>query len=154
MNIIVILICLLIGGLLIVIRTLNMLLGKEIGIYASNLVNHITGVLGSGLLYFAALMMNLNRAESFGHIPWYAFTGGLLGCLFVILSNYSFSKTSVITSTILILTGQFLCSILIDLLVLKLQIGFVNIIGALLISIGVVLYNFEAKGSKKIKEVV
>lgn len=149
MNIVVILLCILIGAFLIVIRTLNMLLGKEIGIYGSNLVNHITGAIGSALLFGAALVMNLNGAADFGGMPWYAMTGGLLGCMFVVLSNYSFSRTSVINSTILILVGQFLCSLLIDLLVLKMQISMVNIIGAVLICCGVVLYNFEITKKKK-----
>ena len=73
--------------------------------------------------------------------PFYAYLGGVMGALFVILSNFTFYKTSVITSTILILSGQFLSSVLVDILVLQKEISLKNIAGAIIIILSVILYN-------------
>ncbi len=125
--------------------SINMLLGKQLGIYTSNMVNHLTGIAGSGIIFIFALMLGMSKGVELGGIPAYAFLGGVMGSTFVVLSNYSFSKTSVVTSTILILCGQFISSILIDVYILNMQIKTTSIIGALLIIIGTIMYNMKGK---------
>lgn len=71
-----------------------------------------------------------------------------MGALFIVLSNFTFSKTSVIASTILILSGQFLSSILVDILILQKDIGLKNVIGAIIIVLSVILYNSDTESEK------
>lgn len=140
-----IMLAIIMGGLFIIIRSLNMILGNAIGIYGSNLVNHFTGIIGSTIIYFTVITLGLQRIEVYSSIPPYAFLGGIIGSAFVILSNYSFSKTTVVTSTILILVGQFISSLIIDMIILDLQIKPTAIAGALLIVIGAILYSLKSR---------
>lgn len=141
MSILIIAISLLTGASFIIIRTLNMKLSVEVGIYGSNLINHIAGTLVSSIIVILAMLgMNIGKTNLL-NAPFYAYLGGVMGALFVILSNFTFSKTSVITSTILILSGQFLSSVLVDILVLQKEISLKNIAGAIIIILSVILYN-------------
>ena len=141
MSIFIIAISLLTGASFIIIRTLNMKLSVEVGIYGSNLINHIVGTLVSSIIVILAMLsMNIGKTNLL-NAPFYAYLGGVIGALFVILSNFTFSKTSVITSTILILSGQFLSSVLVDMLVLQKEISLKNIAGAIIIILSIILYN-------------
>lgn len=143
MDIIIILIGIAVGASFVIIRSLNLNLSSEIGIYGSNLVNHITGTIASILIVLVAIQSMNNIKINLLNIPWYAYLGGIIGALFVIISNYTFSKTSVISSTILILSGQFLSSILIDIMIFNREISLKNIMGALVIIFSVFLYNCD-----------
>ena len=103
--------------------------------------NHIAGTLASSIIVILAMLgMKIGKTNLL-NAPFYAYLGGVMGALFVILSNFTFYKTSVITSTILILSGQFLSSVLVDILVLQKEISLKNIAGAIIIILSVILYN-------------
>lgn len=120
-------------------KSINMLLAKETGIFSSNFINHLTGLTGSILVFFISLIFIPLKQISISSIPFYGYLGGVLGASFVILSNYTFSKTSVITSSILILAGQFLSSLLFGLN----SINLTKITGAALIILSIILYSTE-----------
>ncbi|KAB3529290.1 hypothetical protein F8154_14840 [Alkaliphilus pronyensis] len=143
MELLAIILAVIMGCMFIIIKSLNMMLGSKIGIYSSNLVNHLTGVVGSSFIYFTVLLIGLEKLQVYNNIPTYALTGGIIGSTFVILSNYSFSKTPVVTSTILILCGQFISSLIIDILVLDISIKPTAIAGALFIVLGTILYSLN-----------
>ena len=63
------------------------------------------------------------------------------GATFVALSNYTFSKTKVLMSTLLILVGQTVASVVIDYIHLGEMISFNAVIGTVLIVLAVILYN-------------
>ncbi|MPM79185.1 hypothetical protein SDC9_126218 [bioreactor metagenome] len=149
MSIFMIAISILTGASFIIIRTLNMKLSFEIGVYGSNLINHIVGALASSIIVFLAMQGMAIEKASLLNAPFYAYLGGLMGALFIVLSNLTFSKTSVITSTILILSGQFLSSVIVDMLILQKDIGLKNIIGAIIIVLSVILYNIDTEESKE-----
>ncbi|SCZ03230.1 DMT family transporter [Alkaliphilus peptidifermentans] len=148
MELIAIILAVIMGGLFIIIKSLNMMLGNKIGIYGSNLVNHLTGIIGSSIIYFTVTIIGFQKLSFYNNVPLYAFIGGIIGSTFVILSNYSFSKTTVVTSTILILCGQFISSIVIDIFILNLQIKPTAIAGAVLIVIGTILYSAKSSGTR------
>lgn len=143
MNVFVILLSVLTGAVLVMIWTVNMLLGKRIGIYGSNLVNHVVGAIGSGGIFLIVLLTGVAEKIRLEQLPWYALTGGLLGSVFVVLSNYTFPKTGVITSTILKLAGQFICALFIDMVVLHAALKPINILGAVVISFAVIFYHSD-----------
>lgn len=148
MSIFMIAISILTGASFIIIRTLNMKLSFEIGIYGSNLINHIAGALASSIIVFLAMQGMVIEKVNLLNAPFYAYLGGFMGALFIVLSNFTFSKTSVIASTILILSGQFLSSILVDILILQKDIGLKNVIGAIIIVLSVILYNSDTESEK------
>ncbi|MDV3428725.1 MAG: DMT family transporter [Bacillota bacterium] len=131
------------GACFILNKSINMLLSNETGIFSSNFINHLTGLLGSIIVLFISLIFIPMKGTLLSGIPFYGFLGGVLGATFVVLSNHTFSKTSVITSSILILAGQFLSSIIFDLIVLKHNLQITKILGAVLIILAILLYSSE-----------
>lgn len=133
------------GMLFIMVKTINMLLSKEVGIYKSNIVNHFTGLTTSFLFVLVGVQISqftISGALSGGLFP---LMGGLMGATFVTLSNFTFSKTKVLTSTLLILLGQTLSSILMDYLFFDSRISTNAILGTGLMVTAVILYNKPPK---------
>ncbi len=129
------------GMLFILVKTINMMLSHEVGIYKSNVTNHLTGTFGAMLfviLFATGSSFKLMDLTSVGIFP---LIGGILGATFVALSNYTLSKTKVLISTLLILVGQTLCALTIDYLLLDKVISFQAIIGTILIIVAVILYS-------------
>ncbi|MFZ5353595.1 MAG: DMT family transporter [Bacillota bacterium] len=153
MSILAVVLSVIMGALFIIIRSFNMMLGKQIGIYASNLVNHIAGVIGSSIIYLTVIMIGIQRHQLYENVPIYVYVGGFIGATFVVLSNYSFSKTTVVTSTILILCGQFISSLAMDILILNISIKPTAVLGAVLIILGTVLYSIKDKATKAAAEI-
>lgn len=129
------------GMLFIIVKTVNMLLSKEIGIYKANIVNHVTGLTMAALFFFIgvqASQFTIEGALSGGLFP---LLGGVMGATFVTLSNYTFSKTTVLTSTLLILIGQTISSVIMDYIYFESMISIKAVIGTLCIILAVFLYN-------------
>jgi bacterial/archaeal transporter family-2 protein len=91
----------------------------------------------------AALVVQRSLPGSVASAPWWAWTGGLLGALFVLASIILTPRLGAATTIGLILTGQVLASIVIDhfglIRVPVHEASFPRIIGALLIVAGVVM---------------
>ncbi len=136
------------GAIFIITKTLNMLLAKHVGIYRSNIINHITGLIGALLFVLIFLRASNFRLSDLGQVGIYPLMGGVLGATFVALSNYTFSKTKVLISTLMILVGQTVMSIILDTFILHAKVSPLTIVGAALVIVAVVLYN-----SKDEKEV-
>jgi bacterial/archaeal transporter family-2 protein len=98
---------------------------------------------GAVALGVAALVVQRSLPDSVASAPWWAWTGGLLGALFVLASIILTPRLGAATTIGLILTGQVLASIVIDhfglIRVPVHEASFPRIIGALLIVAGVVM---------------
>ena len=98
---------------------------------------------GAVALGVAALVVQRSLPGSVASAPWWAWTGGLLGALFVLASIILTPRLGAATTIGLILTGQVLASIVIDhfglIGVPVHEASFLRIIGALLIVAGVVM---------------
>jgi bacterial/archaeal transporter family-2 protein len=98
---------------------------------------------GAVALGVAALVVQRSLPGSVASAPWWAWTGGLLGALFVLASIILTPRLGAATTIGLILTGQVLASIVIDhfglIQVPVHEASFPRIIGALLIVAGVVM---------------
>ena len=105
----------------------------------------ISFVVGTIALAVAVLVVQRSMPEpaSVASAPWWAWTGGLLGALFVLASIILTPRLGAATTIGLILTGQVLASIVIDhfglIRVPVHEASFPRIIGALLIVAGVVM---------------
>lgn len=129
------------GMLFIITKSLNMLLSKHIGIYKSNVINHITGLFGVTLMSLLFLRNSSFELSQLLHVGFFPLLGGVLGATFVALSNYTFSKTKVLISTLLILIGQTIASITIDYFYFDEVLSFKAMMGIVCIIVAVMLYN-------------
>ncbi len=77
------------GSLVALMVRLNATLGEHIGVVASSWVVHVVGTVFAGLLWGMRSMLQAKppRAIDWSAIPWYAWTGGMLGVAIVALAN-------------------------------------------------------------------
>lgn len=122
------------GILTLLSMIVNSSLGKRIGVLQSCFVNYIVGLICTAILCFtvsgnAISINNLNK------MPLWAYFGGALGVIVVIISNIIIPKIPTVYSTLLIFIGQLFTGILIDFF-MGLEISWEMLIGGLLIVAG------------------
>lgn len=98
------------GALLALMVSLNGTVGEVSGNYASSVIIHIVGLVG----IIIVLIVTKSKIKNLKGIPFYMYTGGLIGVLTVIFSNASFSKLGVSLTVSIGLLGQLITSIIID----------------------------------------
>lgn len=137
-----------IAGVTIVLnRMTNAELGKRIGNFQSTLFNYITG-LGTSLVFWWISGEWLGLAEnSFAGIPLWAYFGGLLGVVVIVLSNYVTPRIPAFYLTLLIFSAQILTGCLIDLLMTD-SFSPGKLVGGLLVLAGLV-QNLHVDYAKK-----
>lgn len=108
----------LIAGITIVLaRIINANLANEIGTFQSTFFNYVTGLLLS--LFFMILFKDFTNLFTISGtpIPPYAYLGGLVGVIVVVLSNYTTHKISALYLTLFVFIGQLITGMLIDYLI-------------------------------------
>lgn len=133
------------GMLFILVKTINMMLSHEVGIYKSNVINHLTGTIGATLFVLLLVHNSTFELSLLTKVGIFPLIGGILGATFVALSNYTLSKTKVLISTLIILVGQTLTAVTLDYLYLNKTISFNALIGTILIIVAVIMYSTPAK---------
>ncbi len=88
-------------------------LSSKIGLKNTTLLNFITGLFGS-LLLFVFSNEALSIYGNYRDVPLLGYIGGILGVTVVMLSSYVINKISVIAATMLIYIGQLSMGFLID----------------------------------------
>lgn len=123
------------GVSIVIARIINSNLANEIGIFQGTFFNYVTGlVLSSIFLFFSNETLKLSISK-INCIPSWAYLGGIVGVLVVVLSSYITPKISAFYLTLLIFIGQLFMGIIIDYFTLnKLSIG--KILGGILVIIG------------------
>lgn len=120
------------GVLVVLSMTLNSALGLRIGIFTAAAVNYVVGLVGVLAL---ALVFGLSASHDLAAVPWWAWTGGLLGVAIVAASNLVLPRIPVVTAAVLIILGQLGTGVVFDALregvVTPWQLG-----GALLVLVG------------------
>lgn len=129
------------GMIFITTKTLNMLLSKHVGVFQGNVINHLTGLIGVALMMVVSLYSGSLLTNQVFHIGLFPLVGGFFGATFVALSNYTFSKTKVLISTLLILIGQTLTAVLMDYFIYDEMISIQSVIGIVLVISAVIMYN-------------
>ncbi len=98
------------GVLISLARILNGRLSSHRGAFYSSWINHIVGFLFLTLLLFVVQGMPVPLQS----IPWYLYLGGVIGGIYVGLNSFVVTRIGVTTSTLLVIAGQLLVSVLID----------------------------------------
>jgi len=133
------------GTLTIISMVTNSTLAKYVGTAQSTLVNFITGLLVSLVMFF---FFN-NQSLAFISFPLWALLGGFLAVFIVIITNLVIPKIPAIYTSLLIFVGQLLTGIIIDFLVNH-SVNSNKIIGVSIIVLGL-FFNFmvDKKDNKK-----
>jgi len=146
-----ILIAILAGVSIVIARIINANLAKKVGVFEGTFFNYVIGLLFSFIfLLFSKELLQLSKIN-FSIIPWWAYLGGVIGVIVVVLSNYITPRISSFYLTLLIFVGQFFVGMMIDYIALNLlSIG--KIVGGLLVLIGLI-YNLLLDKDLKNQEV-
>ena len=121
------------GAIVVISRILNTRLAEKVGLLESSFFNYLTGLL-SALILFSIIKDKITFTELYT-IPFWAYLGGALGIIIVILSSVVTPKMSSFYTTLIIFIGQLFTGIIIDCITLK-TIPFPKIIGGLLVIAG------------------
>lgn len=133
----------------VVARIINANLAKIIGLFQGTLFNYVIGLLVS-LLF---LLFNLNSIDftsnTFLSVPIWAYLGGMLGVMVVVISNYLTPRISAFYLTLLMFIGQLFAGIIID-YVASSELSIGKIIGGIFVLAGL-SYNlyFDKKNVDK-----
>lgn len=98
------------GIILAIMISLNGQVSNMAGNYASSVIIHFIGLIGIILV----LIFTKSKIGSLKGIPFYMFTGGLIGILTVLFTNASFVGLGVSLTVSLSLLGQLVTSLVID----------------------------------------
>lgn len=140
------------GMTIVISRSMNAHLAKEIGTFQSTFFNFLTGLLLSTIFVFVSkdyIQLSTNVVRT---VPFYAYLGGALGLVVVVLSNYTTHKISAFYLTLFVFIGQLFTGIVIDYFSLHIfSIG--KLMGTLLVCIGL-SYNLYIDTKMQNKEAV
>lgn len=125
----------LINGLFVVTtRVVVAKLGGYISETASSFWNHFVGFL---FILPLALILGSGRTETMPEIPPLLLIGGLFGAIYVAINNMVFPKIGATRATLLIISGQIIFGLLIDLFGGRILNPGVTILGAGLVLLGI-----------------
>ena len=100
------------NGLMVVMtRTVNASLGTFLGVFRGSFLNHLIGSFFAGLL----LLLGLGTGKIFfSNIPFWYFTGGMIGIFLVFFSNYAVPRLGATAVGIIMIFSQLSTSSFID----------------------------------------
>lgn len=127
-----ILLAILSGVSVVLSRIVNFKLAEEIGTFQGTFFNYLTGFITS-LIFFFLTKDYINIREL--SIPFYAYLGGTIGILVVLMFNYITPKVSSFSLSLLVFIGQLSIGIIIDYFSNN-TISVGKILGGLLILLG------------------
>ncbi len=131
------------GMLLGVNRSLLGTIGNSLGPKRASLVNH-----ASGFIFILVLMILMGESlnvSSMPNIPIEAYLGGVIGAGFVIITSFVIPKIGVLKTSMIFISGQMTCGVLIDFLIGNLKDLSSTLLGLFLILIGVSLNFYKTK---------
>ncbi|MEI8093326.1 MAG: DMT family transporter [Spirochaetales bacterium] len=99
------------GGLVVLSMTLNSALGERIGVLRAAAVNYIVGLVGALSLL---LVLGGGDFDKLATVPWWAWTGGVLGVAVVAGSNLVFPLIPVVLAVVLVTLGQLATGLALD----------------------------------------
>ena len=99
------------GAVVAMSRSINGRLTMDCGAFQASFWNHAVGFL---LLTLYVLLFHRVGISMLGLTPAWAFTGGIIGALFVVISSYVFPRLGATRSGLLIIGGQMITGLMID----------------------------------------
>lgn len=145
-----ILLAILSGVSVVLSRIVNFKLAEEIGTFQGTFFNYLTGFITSLIFFFLTKdYININNLNELS-IPFYAYLGGTIGILVVLLFNYITPKVSSFSLSLLVFIGQLSIGIIIDYFSSNI-ISIGKILGGLLILLGLSYNIFIDKKAQETK---
>ena len=139
-----------------VLTTLSMIvsstLGKKIGLIQSTIIHYIGGLIGGVFILLGIGSASAPSITDMSRMPLYIFLGGIIGVIVVYTSNIVIPKIPVVYSTLLMFSGQMLCAIIIDTIVMG-DFSWQKLLGSIIVILGN-FYNskVDAKENKAVME--
>lgn len=139
-----------------VLTTLSMVvsssLGKKIGLIQSTIIHYIGGLIGGIFILIGMGSASVPSIIDMSRMPLYIFLGGIMGVMVVYASNVVIPKIPVVYSTLLMFSGQMLCAIVIDAIVMG-DFSWKKLLGAIIVILGI-FYNskIDEKEENKVIE--
>lgn len=140
------LIAFLAGVSIVVARIINAQLAGKIGLFESTYFNYLTGVISSVIILLISGEILFFSVDHFEKIPLWAYMGGVMSILVVVLSSYITPKISVFYQTIFVFVGQLFVGILIDYVMIQ-ELSLGKLVGGSLVLSGLVFNLFVDKKS-------
>lgn len=138
------------GAIVVISRILNTKLSENVGLIQSSFFNYLTGVFASLLLF--VILRDTVSLSQIKNIPFYAYLGGLLGVIVVILNSVITPKMSSFYATLIIFIGQLFTGIIIDCITLN-TISFTKIVGGILVVAGLAYNLYVDSFSEEVSEI-
>lgn len=124
------------GWSMVLSRMANASLVKTSGTGFSTLMNYVTGLTGS-LLLFAALGFPKLAVFPVAGVPFVIYLGGALGALGIFLCNVVTPRLPALQMSLIVFVGQIFSGMAIDMLSARFAVG--TLVGGLLVAVGMVL---------------
>ncbi len=99
------------GVLVILSRQVNGRLSLSTTPLVSSFWNHLVGFV---FLTVLGLAIGGLIPDNLGEIPWWVFTGGALGVVFVAAGSWLITRIGAVNSTLLVISGQMVSGVLFD----------------------------------------
>lgn len=131
-----ILVTLLAGVLVGLSRQLNGRLSLSTSALGASFWNHLVGFVGMTILSLALGRLLVPWTLD---APWYAYLGGPVGVLFVTASSWAIGRIGALNTALLIITGQMVCGLLIDILREQISSSWLGGLGVALIITGILV---------------
>lgn len=126
-----------------VLTTLSMIvssaLGKKIGLIQSTIIHYIGGLIGGVFILIGMGSASAPSIIDLSKMPLYIFLGGIMGVIVVYISNIVIPKIPVVYSTLLMFSGQMICAIIIDTIIIG-EFSLKKLLGAIIVALGI-FYN-------------
>lgn len=126
-----------------VLTTLSMIvssaLGKKIGLIQSTIIHYIGGLIGGVFILIGMGSTSAPSIIDLSKMPLYIFLGGIMGVIVVYISNIVIPKIPVVYSTLLMFSGQMICAIIIDTIIIG-EFSWKKLLGAIIVVLGI-FYN-------------
>lgn len=126
-----------------VLTTLSMIvssaLGKKIGLIQSTIIHYIGGLIGGVFILIGMGSASAPSIIDLSKMPLYIFLGGIMGVIVVYISNIVIPKIPVVYSTLLMFSGQMICAIIIDTIIIG-EFSWKKLLGAIIVVLGI-FYN-------------
>lgn len=122
-------------------RSLLGRLGVGVGAAGASVINHV----GGALFVFFLLLLTGGRLDQglFYEAPAYAYIGGIIGALFVMITSWLIPRAGVMKTTVLLISGQMLFGTILDFLIGRLSSLPVSFGGLGLILVGVLVGEYR-----------
>lgn len=142
-------IAILAGVSIVVARIINANLAEAIGLSQSTFYNYLTGFLFSLVVLLASHERVNFLSIDWQRVPYWAYLGGVVSILVVVLSSYITPKISVFYQTLFVFIGQLFIGLLADFF-LSNQLSLGKLLGGLLV-LGGLSFNLVVDQKSSIK---